>query len=258
MALDFSGANSDRVDLGSGASIDNVNTISLLIWFKIPSPSGNPQLLWDKTIASFARFRQIIAIQTNRLDIIFSRATTAAQARSVDNAFVANAWSFAAFTWDGSGAPKIFTGDINTAATEVSYATSQAGSGAPDDDSAESMLLGAQVTLSSGCDGDIATFQMFDVELSLADIVLHQFHPHNTADCVVLMPLGFNGSSAQADWSGNSNNGTVTGATVTDHVPLPPPFGFDLGWQGTFTAAAAASMAYPGRNHPSRNLLLRL
>ena len=40
---------------------------------------------------------------------------------------------------------------------------------------------------------------------------------------------GFNKVAAQPDWSGAGNNGTVGGSpTVVDHVPLGPPFGWDV------------------------------
>lgn len=63
------------------------------------------------------------------------------------------------------------------------------------------------------------------------------------------VPAGFwhlFGASPEPDFSGNGRNGTVSGATITDHAPIPPPFGFDMGWQGTFTAAAAGGDI---RNH---------
>src|SRR3990172_4138139 len=50
--------------------------------------------------------------------------------------------------------------------------------------------------------------------------------------------IGVRGSSPDPDWSGQANNMTVAGTTVADHVRLGLPFGFDLGWQGAFTAAA--------------------
>jgi len=51
-------------------------------------------------------------------------------------------------------------------------------------------------------------------------------------------PAGFwhlFGAAADApDHSGNGRNGSVTGTTVVDHAPIPPPFGFDPEWLGAF------------------------
>ena len=44
------------------------------------------------------------------------------------------------------------------------------------------------------------------------------------------------------DWSGNDLLLTASGAVIADNPPVAPPFGFDLGWQGAFTAAAAAGV----------------
>jgi hypothetical protein len=52
--------------------------------------------------------------------------------------------------------------------------------------------------------------------------------PRPIAGCVGFWHLGANGVGTQPDWSGNANAGTVTGATVSDHVPLGPWFGYDL------------------------------
>jgi len=52
----------------------------------------------------------------------------------------------------------------------------------------------------------------------------------------------FGTGSPEPDYSGNSLNGTVTGAVVAAHAPIAPPFGFDLGWMGAFAAAAARPM----------------
>ena len=60
-------------------------------------------------------------------------------------------------------------------------------------------------------------------------------------------PLGL--GSPEPDFSGSSNNGTVTGTpTITDNPPIAPWYGFDLGWQGAFTAAVG------GVNAPTADL----
>ena len=57
----------------------------------------------------------------------------------------------------------------------------------------------------------------------------------------------------QPDWSGNGNSGAVTGATVADHVPLGPPFGFDPEWQGITTVAAGGVTMPRFYHHYQRN-----
>lgn len=52
----------------------------------------------------------------------------------------------------------------------------------------------------------------------------------------------FGNASPEPDFSGNGNNGTLTGTTQVDHPPVAPPFGFDMGWQGEFGGAAPATV----------------
>ena len=84
--------------------------------------------------------------------------------------------------------------------------------------------------------------QVHNTDLALAEIQRQQFRPHPLASTLVFCMLGYAGTGTQPDWSGNGNNGTVTGATVADHVPLGA-FGFQ-GWPGAFTAAAVVATPY--------------
>ena len=44
-----------------------------------------------------------------------------------------------------------------------------------------------------------------------------------------------------ADLSGSARTPTVSGTSIVDGPPIGPPFGFDLGWMGAFTAAGAVA-----------------
>ena len=88
--------------------------------------------------------------------------------------------------------------------------------------------------------------------LSLAEITQHWMRSQNHANSKVLMHVGYNGTGTQADWSGHGNSGTVTGATVSAHVPLGPQFGFDpeaanqADFMRQILAGRRASLAGPG------------
>ena len=56
--------------------------------------------------------------------------------------------------------------------------------------------------------------------LSLGELKTQQFAPHPVSETVLFVPLGFNGTGTQADWSGNGNNCKVTGATQSADVPI--------------------------------------
>ena len=57
--------------------------------------------------------------------------------------------------------------------------------------------------------------------LTAGEIHAQQFHPHRTSGCLCIWLPGYNGTTNVPDWSGNANTGTITGATVSDQVPIP-------------------------------------
>jgi len=71
---------------------------------------------------------------------------------------------------------------------------------------------------------------------------------------VIYVPL-YGLASPEPDYSSNGNDLTLNGTPSQDeHAPVAPPFGFGLGWQGAFTAAAADAIFpdswYPGIQQP--------
>lgn len=62
-----------------------------------------------------------------------------------------------------------------------------------------------------------------------------------TGALLAYWPL-FGNASPEVNFAQGSTtfNLTVTGATQADHYGVMPPFGFDMGWQGAFTAAVVA------------------
>ena len=105
--------------------------------------------------------------------------------------------------------------------------------------------------------GRMGFFHVISSELTLNQIIAQQYRPHVRSDSQVFMHLGFNGTGTQPDLTGKGNNGTVTGAVVADHVPLGPPFGFDIPWAPVAVAAAAGSFP-PRRSFMNRSPHLRM
>jgi len=246
MALDIGVAGGpNRVNFGSGATLDNVNTVTVLMWV---FPDGsNADGLWDKSEAAYANWRQFSFDQViaNSIIIQFSRATTTALSTSATNAYTTGAWNFLGFSWDGgSTAPKIYRGALTIPVAEVSYSgTPTAGSGAIGNDSANSLIIGNLVDLVQGLDGKIATIHMFSRVLSITEMQTVQFRPSlRPANCVLYSHLGLVGTGTQPDWSGNGNTGTVTGATVSAHVPLGGLFGIPQ--RRSYVVAAAADTLF--------------
>jgi hypothetical protein len=139
---------------------------------------------------------------------------------------VQNTWNYVGFTFDIAGSAneviQIYKGNLTTVAAEISYAYRTDGSGTLNSDAAANFSIGNASGYGAAWPGTIAWFAHWNRVLTLAEVVEQQFNPHVTSGCVLFMHLGYNGTGTQPDWSGNGNNGTVTSATVSDHVPLGP------------------------------------
>jgi len=252
MALSFAVNSTDRVDCGSAAGIDNLVAWSMCGWAYITD------------LGVFSRF---MSKGDDVKEVMFGgsagntrlRQARPTNATAVENgAFPLNSWRFFAGTYDGTDGPRLFRGSLTARVTEVSYSQRDTGSGAETSDAANSLWIGNRPTgtANRAPAGRIANACFINRRLTLGELGRLQFRLLPDADTLGLWHLGFNGTGTQPDLSGHGNNGSVTGAAVADHVPLGAPFGFDLGWQGAFTTAAAAatSLILPRR----LNILLRM
>lgn len=244
MALDFDSASSDKINVGSGTSLDNLTTGTYLSWvFLRSSPAHDGAISWKGLAASGSR--QFRFNSGGSLLLAIFRATTNTQIEGTPSAIGFDKWSFVATVHNTGGAngdQKLFGGDLSTIAAEPSsYISQSVGSGAVGDNSSTDMIIGNRETNGRNFEGLIAWIGIWNRVLTLGEMQAQQFRPHVTSGCVLFTHCGYNGTGTQADWSGNGNNGTVTGATVADHVPLGPPFGFDVSNPYTVAAAVAAA-----------------
>lgn len=226
MALTF-GAASDRVDLAAG--LNNENAFTVLAWlYKTGDTDGAP--IWWKGTGNNKGFFLQYGAGGNDFGLYVMRATTNADSASVTGTLPSNEWSCVAGTYDETDGPRLFKGSLTSAITEVSYATRVVGAGTTTDDSGGVHKIGQRPANDRNFPGRIAIFAHFKRRLTLQEIVAWQFHPFVDADTDIFMELGYNGTGTQPNLTslGNGINGTVTGATVGDHVPLPPRFGFDV------------------------------
>ena len=132
-------------------------------------------------------------------------------------------------TWDcTNGGPVIYRGTPTSAIIDVTD-SSQDGSGAQTSDASNDMWIWNNEETNFddvSVNGRVSRVMVFNADLSLGDIRLQQWNPHNTSNCVLWVEYGYNGVGTQIDLSGNQNDGTLTGLTQADHYPGRPPFGF--------------------------------
>jgi hypothetical protein len=249
MALNFgTGASSPRVDCGSGASIDNINVGTWMAWV-YPTSSVNCRLM-QKGLGPAGH---IFYTTTTVFEMTIARGTQSLLA----NASLANCAAYGtnkhvcmAAVFDTGGAAgdqKIYMGDLATPLAEPSaYTTQRIGSGAVGDDSGVNLIIGNISSATLSYPGDVSWIAAWNRRLSHEELIAQQWHPHVTSGCVGFWVLGYNGTGTQPDWSGNGNNGSVTGATVAAHVPLRSLYGGFAGWRGVNRAATTYTITPSG------------
>lgn len=225
MSLTFGGASDHNVNVGSGASLDSLANLTYLAWIH-PTSVAALGALFSKGVTTGGGSRRNIFVTatTARLQAAVDCATTDATASSADNVVVANVWQIVGMTYeDAVKGIKLYRGDLTTLIAETSYQAGNpvAGSGAAGNNDTRDMFLGASSVPDGSFAGLIGPIAVFNRVLTLAEMREWQVNPSGMiSGCVGLWWFGDNGTGTQEDRSGNSNHGTVTGATYSEDPPL--------------------------------------
>lgn len=246
MALTFGALTTDRVNCAAAAGLGTTWTV--LMWVFVTTNTAGKQFFLQPTTGAIPHVQFLLngsGGTAGNARVLFGRATARTDYITSDRPFqTGSVWKCIAATFDtGAGAgllAHIYHGDLATVLAESTYGTATDGSGAFETENA-ALVIGNNAVPNSALLGRIAVVMAWNRVLSLAELQSQQFRPRKSDGCVLFMHLGFNGVSTQGDLSGNVNNGTVTGATQSDHVPLFPAFGLDASLP--LVAAAAAGRA---------------
>ena len=230
--LDSAGGNTDHINQGSGSSLDNIAQGTFILWVDLDAIPASFESFSSKGGTgglSTPSLSHTGNVGAGMLQISAGRATDGQSASSVASVLTTG-FQIIAGTWDiTNGGPRVYRGTLTTIIVDVTN-TSVDGAGAQNDDSAFDLFVWNSEE--SGFDtispnGRLSRCMIFNTDLSLNQIRGQQFMPHNTANTVLWVEYGYNGTGTQPDWSGNGNSGAVTGLTQSDHIPLAPSFGFD-------------------------------
>ncbi len=232
MSLLFSNGSTNHVNFGNDATLNDLTAFTWFTWLYHTASTNGRLIMAKKPGIKIIRHG---GSGSYRLSARVNRATTNTEVDTVNNTYSLNVWQFLAFKYDESGGSRattinILTGDLSTPATEIGYVYTEQGAGSTVVDAADPLVVGNISTSgSAGFPGRIAIVGVIPSYLTDNQIVTLQWTTKNALGygAVLYSHLGFNGTGTQPDWSGNGNSGTVTGATVADHVPLSPSFGFD-------------------------------
>jgi hypothetical protein len=222
MALTVTGGSSNRINHGSASMFDNLATWTWLLWIKTGTLTTFKPIFDKKTTTGYRLFSpgtgggaRLAASSDNAGGQVFYRTTTALS----DNTF-----HCVAVTFDNAGSAgekfNIYTGTLTAALAEASYDTTTDFTGAVSDNAAGDVLIGNNTGLADGYPAAFSYAIHWNRVLPLAELQSQQFHPRVSSGCLLFTAYGYNGTGTQPDWSGNGNAGTVTGATLSDHVPL--------------------------------------
>lgn len=226
-ALTFGAVNSDRVVVTAATSINNLTAASSVSWI-FPTSLVTGGRLWQKGLAGTSpNGAMLLNVQGTAGDIQFAAQRATSNASYVTNTTpiaTLNKWYCVAATYNDGATPAmhIYVGTATTPLVEATYSTALDGSGATKGDSAVNLVVGNFASNTLAFNGRIALHAQWNRALTLGELKAQQFAPHVTSGNVVFMYLGFNGTGTQADWSGNKNNGTVTGATVSNAALFAP------------------------------------
>lgn len=231
MSLVFTDGSTNVVNCQSGTSLDDITAGTALAWV-YPTTLTNDHVIMTKIGATYQGTNYLtISGGAANLRMSVDRATTDLIVSSSNSFLTTGKWWFVGSQWDLNGAngdQLLYYGDLSTPAVAISsYVLQQVGSGARVSDAANSLGIGNKVAAEAfTCwAGRIAVVGLFNRRLTLTEIRTWQIRPYHASGGVLFIHLGWNGTGTQFDWSGNGNNGAVTGATVADHVPLGPAFG---------------------------------
>jgi len=226
MSLTFGGAVDHRVNLGSASMLDNIADFTYVMWF-YPTTLGVGGGLITKGVSGSANRQSMErrnSVQANALFAIVD--WTGAQdvtSESTANMIVADTWQCVAMTYDSAGTIiRLYYGTLIASMAEVSYSLQgTTPSGSRGDNAANDMFIGCNGSGTSGSlPQRIGAVEILNRILTVGELQSWQFDPRNLAGSLGFYRLGDNGTGTQPDLSGNSNAGTVTGATQSDNPPL--------------------------------------
>ena len=205
MSLVFGAATSDRVNCGSGASLDNLTAFTWLVWVYVTTITSGRTIM-NKAGTGVKNVRLISGggDPLNTLDVLVSRATASASTVGSADDVVPNTWQCFGVTYDETDGVRIFKGSLTSALVEVTYSYRDVGSGATTADDTGSLILGNNGAFTLALQGRLAVVSVIPNRLTLAQLRAWQFRPRSSVDSTInasrlFMHLGLVGTGTQPD-----------------------------------------------------------
>lgn len=234
MALTFGAATSDRVSASLAAAATDLQALTMWAIVYPTTIAANRHLIDTNATdtGTATGFRSFSVRSTGQLNYEGDMDLVDVAARSsndASNTLAVNKWWFVAATISSAFVPKLYLADLSilNPVAECTYATQTTGLTATVTDSGGFIKVGNRINNTGAFQGRIAVAGYENAELSLGQLKQLAYWPRRLASNVYYAHCGYNGTTNVPDWSGNGQTGTITGATVSAHVPLGPFFGLD-------------------------------
>jgi len=216
--LDFDGTDDD-VDIADDPSLTFTDTMSIELWVKLDSVTGDQSLAVGDINSGFGTTWWVEIINKRLLCAINNNYDYG----SFPDAFEVGNWYYVVMTWDrNSGDSREIKGYVNGVLhTWKNY-------NAADIIGCEGVKLGREGQDQYELDGNIDEVRLYNRTLGQAEITYNYnggagiYIPYSTEGLVGWWHMEEGSGASIADSSGESNTGTITGATwITGKVPRP-------------------------------------
>lgn len=259
MSLNFAASTSARVDHGSGASLDNLNPVTMWAWVYRTANGSNQEIITkDGALNTGPLFIVDNAPGEGALRLFRWMTGTNTDFASTAGAVPLNVQMFVAMTYDSSLATfvDLYTGTLVRPVTEVTYSTAINGTGTIEDDSASLLYVGnVQRSPTSNFKGRIGWYGVVNRRLTQGELEQIRTAP-TIYDCRVSGTVLLSGwqdtTATQIDVSGLGNHGTVTAATVHEPLPWRP---YDVPIVGRRAAAVFDASLFPYPHAPQPRIV---
>lgn len=215
-----------HIDVGTGASLTNLTSFSVLCWVYPTSVANAVRSIIGKYVlkGGWELFKRGTNGTIMRLDR--GRVTTAGSVASVTGTLTVNEWQMIAVTFDDATLAlcKMYRATERSGPTDVTDgAATLIGSGASNTDAATSPKLFTNAVATSGWPGAIAALGVWNRVLSAGEIADAWNRPWHQLAPVGLWLPGSEGTTSDVvqDRSGNGNHGTYSSATSFSPFAAP-------------------------------------
>lgn len=235
MALTFPGSVTYRVDI-AGTMMDNLGTGTIAAWVYWNSSGADDWICAKNSGGNLMSFGA--AGNPTRLRFDLATSGTNVSIVGTNSTLVTGSWQFQVVSWVYNGASTaqhLYTGDLSTMASEVSYASRSTPSGSVADNSGDNFAIGnagsSGANSAYSLDGTVSVLAVWDSQLTLGQLRSFQFWPRNIG-CIGFWILD-DPAATQPDLSGNGGAGTISGSpTQGNHAPIGPLFRGINGFRG--------------------------